>query len=234
MVESRALSHPSPQYADASLLRVGSDWSPLLNTPGLHSDEMAFVAVTPDHIDVFSLRSTPHCALHAALRLLLLLFNCSHTNLVHSFFFFFFFIIYFSLFYYILLYLNIYLLNEEEDGRENTSGASGFRTPNLPIMWPALCPLRHGGTPDTRRLTSEGSDNESRQFDETNKITLNITTRCHHCTLRVTLDTTIDVSPNLALFADHIHSTPRTLRRPSPLYTSHSFTDPPPAHFESM
>ena len=186
---------------------------------------MAFVAVTPDHIDVFSLRSTPHSALHAGLCVCFCFYSTvviriSCTN--------FFFITYFSLFYYILLYLNIYLLNEEEDGRENTSGASGFRTPNLPIMWPALCPLRHGGTPDTRRLTSEGSDNESRQFDETNKITLNLTTRCHHCTLHVTLDTTIDVSPNLALFADHIHSTPRTLRRPSPHYTSHSFTDPPP------
>ena len=64
-------------------------------------DEMAFVAVTPDHIDV-ALHAA--FALHAgksALRLLLLLFNCSHTNLEpHLFYFFtfFFFIIFFSLF----------------------------------------------------------------------------------------------------------------------------------------
>ena len=31
-------------------------------------DEMAFVAVTPDHIDVFSLRSTPRSALRVACR----------------------------------------------------------------------------------------------------------------------------------------------------------------------
>ena len=35
----------------------GSDWKPPSNVPGLRSGEMAFVAVTPDHIDVFSLRS---------------------------------------------------------------------------------------------------------------------------------------------------------------------------------
>ena len=34
-----------------------SDWTPPSNVPGLRSGEMAFVAVTPDHIDVFSLRS---------------------------------------------------------------------------------------------------------------------------------------------------------------------------------
>ena len=51
-------------------------------------DEMAFVAVTPDHIDI-ALHAA--FALHAgksALRLLLLLFNCSHTNLVPHFFFY--------------------------------------------------------------------------------------------------------------------------------------------------
>ena len=102
----------------------------------------------------------------------------SHTNLETFFFFFFIFFLFFFIFfffyyfilllfilffiyfiYYILFYFNIYLLNE--------CGASEFRTPNLPIMWPPLCPLRHGGTPDTRRLTSEGSDKERRQFDET-------------------------------------------------------------------
>ena len=36
----------------------GSDWTPPSNVPGLRSGEMAFVAVTPDDIDVFSLRST--------------------------------------------------------------------------------------------------------------------------------------------------------------------------------
>ena len=51
----------------------------------------------------------------------------------------------------------------------------------------------------------------TRDTYRTNKITLNLTTRCHHYTLRVTLGTTIDVFPNpnptdhLALFADHLH-----------------------------
>ena len=68
-------------------------------SPDYTSDEMAFVAVTPDHIDVFSL--------HA----------------VFSFYFFYFFILFYLLFhfiiiyfiYYILFYFNIYLLNEEEE-----------------------------------------------------------------------------------------------------------------------
>ena len=83
---------------------------------------MAFVAVTPDHIDV-ALHAA--FALHAgksALRLLLLLFNCSHTNLeplalifYFIYFLLLFILVYFILFYYILLYFNIYLLNEEEE-----------------------------------------------------------------------------------------------------------------------
>ena len=56
----------------------------------------------------------------------------------------------------------------------------------------------------------------TRHTYRTNKITLNITTRCHHCTLRVTLDTTTKVftSPlptdHLPLFADQYtsHSSP--------------------------
>ena len=82
----------------------GSDWS---NLEPLASD---------DH----STR-TRRCALHAAcalhvgksaLRLLLLLFNCSHTNLeplALIFFFFFFIIIYFSLFYFIYFIIFNYI-----------------------------------------------------------------------------------------------------------------------------
>ena len=72
-------------------------------------DEMAFVSVTPDHIDV-ALHAA--FALHAgesALRLLLLL-----VIRISSLIFFFFFIIFFLLFFF-LLYFNIYLLNEEEE-----------------------------------------------------------------------------------------------------------------------
>ena len=48
-----------------------------------------------------------------------------------------------------------------EDRREKPNGrAGGIRTPNLPIMCPALYPLHHRGTPD---IISQ-SDNESRQF----------------------------------------------------------------------
>ena len=46
------------------------------------------------------------------------------------------------------------------EGREKTQMAAQDSNPNLQIMWPALYPLSHGGTPDTRRLNSEGSDNE--------------------------------------------------------------------------
>ena len=46
----------------------GSDWTPPYNVPGLRSGEMAFVAVTPDDIDVFSLRSTPRFDVLSALR----------------------------------------------------------------------------------------------------------------------------------------------------------------------
>ena len=85
-------------------------------------DEMAFVAVTPDHIDV-ALHAA--FALHAALRLLLLL-----VIRISSLIFF----ILFYFFYYILLYFNIYLLNEDE------KTLVARVAPNLPIMWPALCP----------------------------------------------------------------------------------------------
>ena len=136
--------------------------APLLNTPGLQLRKLSIVSVTPDHIDVFSLRSTPRSRCMPGSRLCVCF--CFYSTVVirissplHSFFiyllFFFFFIIlfyfiYFIIFNYILIF--IYLTR-----KKNESGASGFRTPNLPIMWPALCPLCHGGTPDTRRLTSE-------------------------------------------------------------------------------
>ena len=202
MVESRALSHPSPQYADASLLRVGSDWTPPLNTPGLQLRKVSLVSVTPDHIDV-ALHAA--FALHAgksALRLLLVIRISSPL---------------FSLF--ILVYLFYYILLNEEEEREWREWPPTFRS----------CGQRsvHGGTPD---LTSDKELSLlsvclpmafalTRDTYRTNKITLNLTTRCHHCTLRVTLDTTTNVftSPlptgHLPLFADH-HT--------SSQYTSHS------------
>ena len=99
------------------------------------------------------------------LRIILTCFRCmpgsasasSHTNLETFFFFFFNLFIYFIIIIFFIIF-NYILIFIYWTRKKNTSGASGFRTPNLPIMWPALCPLRHGGTPDTRRLTSEGSD----------------------------------------------------------------------------
>ena len=117
--------------------------------------------------------------------------------------------------------------NEEEE-REWREWVSNPQPSDHVASALSITPRRH---PDTRRLTSEGSDKERRQFDRTNKITLNITTRCHHCTLRVTLDTTTNPNPHgpprtlhrpshiftvhLALFADNIHTTPR---KPSPTH----------------
>ena len=79
-------------------VRVSGDWTPPLNTPGLQLRKLSLVAVTPDHIDA-AFRTA--FALHAgksALRLLLLLFNCSHTNLEPHFFFFFFLFFFFFFF----------------------------------------------------------------------------------------------------------------------------------------
>ena len=92
-------------------------------------DEMAFVAVTPDHIDV-ALHAA--FALHAgksALRLILLVVIriSSPSHSINSPDKLSFIIIYFIIF-------NIYLLNE----RRRTRVARV--APNLPIMWPALCP----------------------------------------------------------------------------------------------
>ena len=70
----------------------------------------------------------------------------------------------------------------------------------------------------------------TRHTYRTNKITLNITTRCHHCTLRVTLDTTTNVFTSplpTGHFADHLHLALFADNHPYPHYTSQSFTDPP-------
>ena len=73
---------------------------------------MAFVSVTPG--DVFVALHAAF-ALHAgksALRLLLLLFNCSHTNLeplaLIFYIYFYFFYFYFIIIYFIILYLIIF------------------------------------------------------------------------------------------------------------------------------
>ena len=95
---------------------------------------MAFVAVTPDHIDV-ALHAA--FALHAgksALRLLLLLV-IRISSLIFILFFIFLLFILVYLFYYILLYFNIYLLNEEEE-REKTDEKTlvarvGFEPPTF-------------------------------------------------------------------------------------------------------
>ena len=100
---------------------------------------MAFVAVTPDHIDVFSLRSTPRSRCMPGSRLCVCF--CSYSTVViriSSLIFYFFYFLLFILvylFYYILLYFNIYLLNEEEE-REKTDEKTlvarvGFEPPTF-------------------------------------------------------------------------------------------------------
>ena len=95
----------------------GSDWTnlelaPPSNVPGSHFREMAFVAVTPDHIDV---------ALHAAFRTArcmpgnrLCVCFCFYSTVVirissplHSFYFYFF--LFFIIIYFSLLYLFYYI-----------------------------------------------------------------------------------------------------------------------------
>ena len=139
-----------------------SDWtnlelSPPSNVPGLHLGEMAFVSVTPDDIDVFSLRSTlrsltnrrPFCTarcmpggrlcvcfcffyLFYFYSTVVIRISCTPPDPCSHYLFYFYFLF---LFYFIILYLNIYLLNEEEE-REKTDEKTlvaqvGFEPPTF-------------------------------------------------------------------------------------------------------
>ena len=140
----------------------GSDWtnlelSPPSNVPGLHLGEMAFVSVTPDDIDVFSLRSTlrsltnrrPFCTARCMpggqlcvcfcffyfYSTVVIRISCTPPDPCSHYLFLIIIIIFLLFFYYIILYLNIYLLNEEEE-REKTDEKTlvaqvGFEPPTF-------------------------------------------------------------------------------------------------------
>ena len=228
----------------------GSDWtnlelSPPSNVPGLHLGEMAFVSVTPDDIDVFSLRSTlrsltnrrPFCTarcmpggrlcvcffyLFYFYSIVVIRISCTPPDPCSHYLFFiflFFIILYYIILYYIILYLNIYLLNEEEE-REKTDEKTlvaqvGFEPPTFRSCGQDSVHYTTEASPIPDVLLVKVVTTKAGSSFALTRLINNA--KSHH-----------QMSPLYrSCHAQHYNRRfpkPRTLRRPSSQYTSHSST----------